>query len=249
MRTVLAVATRELGEAFDSPVSWVAFPLFALTQLVAFYVLGHPIGELDLPGLWAGGQASLDVLFAWRPLSFALLAPALTMGAWAEEARAGTDELLLSHPVSVRSLVWGKFLAAWLLLAGMATALILATAFQVARLGPLDPGTVVAGLVGTWALAAASVAVGLCASASTRDELVSYLVAALLLGGLWSAALFVRSAPPALAEVLWYASPALHFQESAARGLLDVRDLVYFGLFAFLATVLNVALVEGRRRR
>jgi hypothetical protein len=70
-----------------------------------------------------------------------------------------------------------------------------------------------------------------------------------VLGALWSAALFLRAVPASVAEALWYASPALHFLESGARGVFDARDLVYFGLLVAAGLQLNVTLVEGRRWR
>lgn len=247
MKGTFAILRRELGALLVSPVAWVlaAFALVAL--YAAFFFLGFPIGDLRLSGFWSARVASLDVLFAWLPLVYALFAPALTMGAWAEETRSGRDELLFTQPVPLRSIVLGKFLAAWALLAGVTLAAILPLAWVVASIGPLDWGTVAGGVVGALLLAAASTAIGLCASALSSEELVSFLVSAGILIGLWSAALFVRVLPGAFAEVAWYASPSLHFLESGARGILDARDLVYYALFVFSGLVLNTAILEGRR--
>ena len=247
MRGVAAIFHREFGGALSSPVAWVATVLLILVLHAAFFFLGFPVGDRALPGLWAGAIASLDALFAWLPVFFAVLAPALTMGAWAEERRSGTDELLLTLPVHTRSLVLGKFLATWVLLGAITTIAVLPVAWMVSSIGPLDWGTVWGGLLGAWLLAAVCIAIGLSTSAFTREELVAFLVAAVLLVALWSAGLFVRILPGPLAEIAWYASPSLHFLESGARGVFDVRDLVYYGLFVFGGLSLNVAVVEGRR--
>lgn len=247
MRGVGAIFRRELSGALTSPVAWLATVVLVLTLHLLFFFLGFPIGGRELPSFWIGRVASLDALFAWLPLFYAVLAPALTMGAWAEERRAGTDELLFTFPVRTRSLVLGKFLAAWVLLGGITTVAVLPVAWMVSTVGPLDWGTAWGGLLGAWLFGAVCVAIGLATSALSREELVAFLVATVLLGLLWSAGLFVRVLPGAVAEVAWYASPSLHFLESGARGVFDARDLVYYGLFVASGLLVNTAVLEGRR--
>ncbi len=249
MRGAGTIFRRELGGAVGSPVAWVACVLVVLGLHAAYFLAGFPVKHLEQPAFWAGRVASLDALFVWIPLFFCVLAPALTMGAWAEERRSGTDELLLSHPLTTRAIVVGKFLSAWVLLGVITTIAVLPPTWMVSTVGPLDWGTIWGGLVGMWMLAAACAAIGLCASALTQEELVAFLVGAVLLVGLWSAGAFVHILPAALAELAWYASPSLHFLESGARGVIDARDVVYFGLFVAAGLVVNVAVVQGRRWR
>lgn len=247
MRGITAVFRREWSAAVTSPVAWVATVLAVLGLHAAFFFLGFPVGDRALPSFWVGRTASLDALFAWIPVFFAVLAPALTMASWAEERRAGTDEILLTLPVKTRALVAGKWLAAWVLLGAITTVAVLPVAFAVDSVGPLDWGTVWGGLIGAWMFAAAAVALGLAASALAREELVAFLLSAALLFGLWSAGLFVRVLPGHLAEVAWYASPSLHFLDSGARGVIDARDACYFLLFVLAGLSVNAAVVEGRR--
>jgi len=249
VRGASAVFRRELGAYLGSPVAWVVCILFVLVLHGLWFFLGYPIGDLRLPAFWAGRIASLDTLYAWLPPLFGILAPALTMGSWAEERRSGTDELLLAQPVRLREIVLGKFAASWLLIASVCTIAVLPAAGMVALVGPLDRGTVVGGLLGAWMLAAVCVAVGQLASALSSEDLVAFLLSAVVLLGLWSAGLFVRVLPAPAAEVAWYVSPSLHFLESGARGLLDARDLVYHGLFAAGALLATTAILEGRRWR
>jgi ABC-2 type transport system permease protein len=243
----LTVLRRELLERVRSPATLVLCLLATAALQALVYFVGFPIGDLRLAGFWGARVASLDVLFAWLPVVYALLAPALTMGSWAEELRSGRVELLFVQPVPLRSLVLGKFLSAWLLLCGITLVLVVPLAVGVAALGPLDWGVVLAGLLGAALLAASSVAIGLCASSLSQDELVAFLVASFVLLGLWSTSLFVRALPGALADVVWYASPSVHYLESAARGILDARDVVYHGLLASAGLVLNLVALEGKR--
>lgn len=248
MNAVLAVMRREFAAAIDAPSAWVAAASFALVLQSLFFFAGYPIGDLRFPGLWAGGVASLDVLFAWLPPLFAVLAPAFTMGVWAEERRSGTEELLLAWPITTWQVVLGKFASAWSLL--MLTTVIAALPVVVvtARLGPLDLGVVASAAVGVALLGAANVAIGLVVSAATREQLVAFLVAALVLAALWSVTLFLRVAPPWAAEWLSLLSPQSRFQESAARGVLGLADVVHHVALTALALLANQRLVEARRR-
>lgn len=246
---VLPFARRELRSAFESPVAYVAIGLFVLVLPALFFFLGYPVGVVPLPGLWEGGQASLIVLFHWLPLLLAFVVPALCMGSWAEERRGGTEEVLLTYPVSVGAVVAGKFLASWVLTVLMVALAVLSAALTVAMLGDLDWGTVWVGLVGAAFLSAAYVAVAQFLSAVSAEQLVAFLLGGLTLGVAWSLPLFVRILPGGLAEVLEGASPAQHFLGSAARGVVDLADLVYFTLVTLLGLGLNVVVVEGRRWR
>ena len=132
MSRVFAVWRRELAAAFDSPIAYVTIALFALTLHGLFFFLGYPVGRVPLPSFWELGQANLLVLFTWLPLLLALLVPALTMGAWAEERRRGTEELLLTYPLRTIEVVLGKFCAAWSLVALLIVLTVLPVAVSVA---------------------------------------------------------------------------------------------------------------------
>lgn len=249
MSATLALLQRELRVAFESPVAYVTIGLFVLVQGGLFFFLGFPVGRLPLPGLWEGGQASLLVLFTWLPLLLAFLVPALCMGSWAEERRAGTDELLLTYPLATTQVVLAKFLAAWILVSLLVVAAVLPVAWTVDGLGELDWATVWVGLLGAVMLSAGYVALAQLVSACTGEQLVAFLLGALLLGVLWLLRMLVAVLPAGLATALDYACPSTHFLESAARGVLDGRDAVYFlSLVAFGLTLAGIV-VERRRWR
>ena len=249
MKRALVVFRRELAAAVESRVALVTIALFVVTQSTLFFFVGYPIGPRPLPGLWRGGQANLSVLFAWLPLALALLVPALTMGAWSEERRAGTEELLFTFPVRAGEIVFGKFLAAWVQLLALIVLSIAPIAIAVDRLGPLDWGTALGGTLGAALMAAGYVALALCVSAAVHEQLVAFLCGALLLCVAWLAPLLVGVLPAGLAAFVDRAAPASHFLDSAARGVLDLRDFLYFGLLTGLGLLVNVVVVEGRRWR
>lgn len=246
---MLPFARRELRSAFESPVAYVAIGLFVIVLPALFFFLGYPVGQTPLPGLWEGGQASLIVLFYWLPLLLAFVVPALSMGTWAEERRNGTEEVLLTYPVPTSAVAIGKFLATWLLTFLMVSLAVLSAAVTVQTLGDLDWQTVWVGLVGAGFLIAAYVSIAQFLSSISSEQLVAFLMGALVLGLLWSLPLFVRMLPGGAAPALDALSPTPHFLGSAARGVLDLSDLVYFMTLTVVGLVLNVLMVESRRWR
>lgn len=249
LRRTGAIYQRELRAAFESPIAYVTIALFVIVLDGLFFFLGFPVGRAPLPGLWEGGQASLIVLFTWLPLLLAFLVPALTMASWAEERRAGTEELLLTYPLRTREVVLGKFLAAWTLVALLVTLAVLPVAATVASLGDLDWSTVWVGLLGAWLLGAGYVALAQLVSAASGEQLVAFLLGALLLGTLWALRMLVPVLPSQFAAAVDYACPSTHFLESAARGVVDLRDALYFLLLVAFGLTAGGLVVEGRRWR
>ncbi len=249
MSATLTLVRRELRAAFESPIAYVTIALFVCVLDGLFFFLGFPVGRLPLPGLWEGQQASLLVLFTWLPLLLAFMVPALCMGAWAEERRSGTEELLFSYPVEIGQVVVAKFLASWLLVCLLVTLAVLPVAWTVSGLGEFDWATVWVGLVGAYLLGAGYVALAQLVSACTSEQLVAFLLGSLVLGLLWLLRMLVVVLPAGLASALDYAAPSSHFLESAARGVLDLRDVVYFLSLVLFGLTLAGIVVARRRWR
>ena len=249
MRCVLAIAGRELRAAFESPVAYATILIFVLVSAGLFFLVGLPLGGMPLPSLWEGGEASLLVLFAWMPLSMGFLVPALCMGSWTEERRAGTEELFLTFPLRPSQMVLGKFLAHTGIVCLLLTLTVLPIAWTVESLGDLDRATAVVGLLGAMLLGASYVALALLVSACATDPLVAFLLSALLLLGLWLMRMVVELFPADLAASIDNLTPTAHFMGSFVRGVLDGGDLVYAFALIGAALYLNTMVVQGRRER
>jgi ABC-2 type transport system permease protein len=238
MSAVAVVARKELRSSFQSPVAVIFVGLFLAAVLYSFF---------GYSAFFARRIADVRPLFEWLPLLLVLLVAAVTMRQWAEEKKMGTLEVLLTLPVSTRDLVVGKFLAGVALVA-IALALTLPIPVIVSTLGPLDWGPVVGGYLGALLLGAAYVAIGLCVSSRTDNQVVALMVT-LVVGGLFY---FVGSDRVTSLfgnvgfDVLRALGTGSRF-ESIERGVLDLRDLVYYGGLAIFFLCLNGLFLEQGR--
>jgi ABC-2 type transport system permease protein len=242
MSPMMAVMRRELRSYFVTPVAYVFLVIFlVLAGLLTFYA-----GDF-----YERGQADLQPFFVMHPWLYLILVPAVSMRMWAEEAKGGTLELLLTLPVSLVQAMLGKFLAAWLFV-GLALALTFPLWITVNYLGSPDNGVIVAGYLGSWLMAGAFLAIGACVSTLTRSQVVAFILTALvcvlliLVGQAQVIDFFQGTLPRKLVNAVAHLSLLRHF-EAIARGVLDVRDLLYF-LLTIVAWLAAGALVLDLKR-
>lgn len=234
VQNISAVFKRELKAYFESPVAYVF--------LVGFLLLSGFL-TFSITNFYERGVADLQPFFFWHPWVYLLLVPAATMGLWAEERRSGTVELLLTMPITITQAIVGKFLAAWffIVIALVLTFPIVLTTFY---LGKPDAGVIVSGYLGSALLAGSYVSVGMLSSSMTRSQVIGFVVSLMLclllvLAG-WPpvTGLFSAWAPNWLVEGIAAFSLMPHF-ESLQRGVIDIRDVVYYlsvMVFMILAT-------------
>ncbi|MBD8879132.1 ABC transporter permease subunit [Rhodanobacter sp. 7MK24] len=244
MSPVSAVMRRELRSFFVTPMAWVFLVIFlVLAGILTFYA-----GDF-----YERGQADLQPFFTMHPWLYLILVPAVTMRMWAEEAKGGTLELLLTLPLTLWQAMLGKFLAAWLFI-GLALALTFPIWLTVNYLGTPDNGVIFAGYLASWLMAGSFVAIGACLSALTRSQVVAFVLTAvvcvlLILAGQPQVLDFFSGAlPRRLINALAYLSMLRHF-EAIARGVLDLRDLAYFLLSTLGWLAAGVLLLELKRVR
>jgi len=232
------IAMRELRAYFNSPIAYVFLAVFSIAALFTFF---------NLKGFFSRGVAELRGLFEAIPLLMLLLVPALTMRLWAEEEKQGTLEILLTLPVKEHELVLGKFLASGALLA-VGLTLTLGLPLTVGMLGDLDWGPVVGGYLGALLLGAAYLAVGQFVSATTENQILSFILAlgiCLVLYGVGTE-LFSGAFPDRTAAALRSLGTGARF-ESIARGVIDVRDLVYYGALIGFFLAATIAALKVKR--
>jgi ABC-type uncharacterized transport system involved in gliding motility auxiliary subunit/ABC-type transport system involved in multi-copper enzyme maturation permease subunit len=241
IRRVWTVARHEVRGYFDQPTAYVLIVAFlGISLFLAFRTM------------YALSAASMRPIFDLLPVLFAIFIPAATMRSLAEERRSRTLEWLLAQPVSETEVVLGKFLGDWLFVM-LALAGTVPTALGVLVVSDADPGIVVAQYIGAGLLTAQFVAIGLWASSFTRNQITSFIVAAAVCFALFliGVPIVQIGLPPVLAGAVARLSVVSHF-ENVARGVVDLRDVVYFAsttalfLFMALSAVLRDRLSHGR---
>lgn len=242
MEAVTTILRRELAGYFATPVAYVFIVIYLVMNGVFTFYLG---------GFFERGLADLEPFFRFHPWLYLFLVPAISMRLWAEERRAGTIELLLTLPVTTGQAVLGKFLAAWLFL-GLALLLTVPIWVTVNYLGDPDNGVILAAYAGSWLMAGGMLAIGSCMSAVTRSQVIAFILAVaacfvFLLSGLPMVMnVFSGWAPQFLLDGIASLSFLSHFSD-ISRGVIDLRDLVYFVLVAGFWLLANVIVLELRK--
>jgi len=225
MNAAVAVLKRELQSYFLTPVAYVFIVIF----LISANWLAFGVGLL-----YERGQADLNPFFSFHPWLFLFLVPALSMRLWAEERKSGSIELLMTLPIEPWQAVVGKFLAAWLFTT-LAIALTFPVWITINYLGAPDNGAIFAGYVGSILMAGGFLAVGSCLSAATKNQVIAFVLSVIVCFLLLAAGYpFVTDAfsawlPATIVDGIASLGFLTHF-EDISKGVIDLRDLVYFAL-------------------
>jgi ABC-2 type transport system permease protein len=242
MRDVWVVFRRELAGYFATPIAYVFIVIFLAAAGAFTFSLGQ---------FFARNQADLEPFFLFHPWLYLFLIPAVAMRLWAEERKSGTIELLLTLPLSTTGAVLGKFFAAWAF-AAIALALTFPIWITVNYLGSPDNGVILAGYIGSLVMAGAYIAIGACVSALTKNQVIAFIVA------LTICFVFTVSGAPVVLEFFsgWAPQPVLdtvagfsflaHFN-AIIKGVIDLRDVIYFGSLILLFLFANVVAVEFKK--
>ncbi|MBP7686684.1 MAG: Gldg family protein [Thermoflexales bacterium] len=238
MKQTLSITRKELNAYFGSPMALIFLGAFLAVTLFTFFWVET---------FFARGIADVRPLFRWMPLLLIFLVAALTMRQWSEEQRSGTLEMLLTLPVRPAQLVIGKFLAVMTMVA-VALALTLPLALTVSNVGNLDWGPVVGGYVAALLLAAAYAAIGLFVSSRTDNQIVALIVTVLIAGAFYLIGTggFTDFVGANVADLLRAIGTSSRF-ESIERGVIDLRDLIYYGALTGIFLLLNAIALDRKR--
>lgn len=223
MKALLAIYRRELAGYFHTPAAYVFLAIF----LFAAGAFAFHIGRL-----FDTGRADLAPFFAFHPWLYLVFLPAVAMRLWSEELRAGSVELLLTLPAPLWASVLGKFLAAWTV-AALALGLTFPLWATVNYLGKPDNGAIFVAYLGSLMMAGGYLAIGAAASALTGNQVIAFVI------GVFIAFLFTVTGLPIVVDTLSGWAPAalveaaaglsvLERFESLQRGVVELRDLVFF---------------------
>lgn len=240
MKKIFILARKEFFSYFESPLGYLVVALFPALACALFLLVTN--------ALFSVNNASLLGFFSNMPIICALLCPAMTMKVWAEEFRAGTDECLLTLPITVFQLVVGKFFGVFSVFV-FALACSIALPIGVASLGDLDWGPVWGGYFATMVLGASSIAISCFISAVSSSQIIAWLLSmsfllTINLLHLVSGASFF---PVWLIEFFGAIDFSQHF-EPMSRGMIDVFSLTFYLAFVVFFLSANIYLIKRRRR-
>ena len=234
MSHILTIGGRQFRSYFNGPVAYIVISIVMLA-----------LGFFFWKTFFLFGRASAREMFRWLSLILVFALPALTMGLLAEEKRTGTIELLITMPVTEAQVILGKFLGA-LGLYAVLLVLTLPYPISVSTLGDLDWGPVWGGYLGLLLQGSAVLAIGLMASSWTANQLIALFVALTLSVFFWVLDKFLALLPTNAASALQWLSFDYHFQ-SMARGVIDLRDVLFFVSMTVFALALAFRALESRR--
>ncbi len=233
---IRAVAGREFASFFDHATAYILLVIFLGINFYFYFQEAYILGE-----------ASLRPMLSLLPWLLLFFVPAVCMRSFAEERNTGTLEVVLSQPVEVAEFLLGKFLGVLLFMgAGMAGTLAVPAGLSLGA--DLQGGVVFAQYVGAGFLISALVAVGIWASSLTRNQ-----VTAFILGVAISFLLYLIGLPtvtlslPGPVAMLATRLGILGHVSNVARGVIDLRDVLYFA--AVTAAFLSLTYFSLMRER
>lgn len=228
------IVRRELGAWFNSFIIWLVTSLFILIT-----------GFMFFSTFFLANEADLRYFFELLPVLFAFFIPAITMRVFSEESRSGSLETLLTLPVSAGDAVAGKYIASLISCA----LLLVPSLFYVLAccvFGSPDAGPIIGGYIGALLLAAAFCAIGLFASAISKNQIVAFFVAFAISIVLAMIDQFAIILPARIADFLTFFSAGSHFS-SVSKGILDSRDILYFLSVLCIFLGFTIRAVKSRR--
>ncbi len=237
-RPMIVLARKETLTYFGSPLALIFVGVFlSLTLFLFFWV----------DTFFARNIADVRPMFRWMPIVMIFLVATLTMRQWSEEQRVGTLEILLTLPVPRLQLVLGKLIAVMALIV-LALALTLVLVITVSILGDLDWGPVLGGYLAAVLMASAYTAIGLYVSSRTQNQIVALIITVLICGILYLVGTgdLNQFVGDRLSTVFQAVGIGSRFQ-SIERGVIDLRDLVYYLSLTTIFVLLNVTSLDMKR--
>lgn len=242
---MLSLLRKEINSFLNSLIGYLVIIVFLLINGLFLWVFPLQFNILDF------GFASIDNLFMLSPFVFLFLIPAITMRSFADEQKTGTIELLLTKPLSDMQIIIAKYFAG-LMLVLFALLPTLVYFVSVYKLG-LPPGNIdLGGMWGSYLgllfLGAGFVAIGIFASSLAENQIVAFITAVFLCGFLYIGFEFIYSLSLFGKIDLFIQSLGMNAHyTSMSRGVIDSRDILYFGSLIAIFLMLTKIKLESRK--
>ena len=242
MKNLGIIFKRELSSYFATPLAYI---------FIVIFLIVNGIFTFDLGGFYLRGQADLLPFFSFHPWLYLFMVPAIAMTLWADERKTGTIELLLTLPIKLSEAVFGKFFAAWVL-TGIALSLTFPIWVTVNYLGDPDNGVIAAAYIGSWFMAGGFLSIGSCMSACTKNSVIAFIltVSICFLFVIMGSPILLNSFPEWIPQFLIDSISALGFLshfDSISKGVLDIRDILYFTIFIASWLLASAIVIEMKK--
>jgi ABC-2 type transport system permease protein len=242
MSAIITIFKREFASFFATPVAYIFILIFLVMSAVFTFLFG---------GFYERGQADLLSFFNFHPWLYLFLVPAIAMRSWSEERKSGSIELLMTLPITTMQIMLGKFFAAWAIL-GLCLLLTFPLWLTVNYLGTPDNGIIFAAYLGSWLMSGAFLAVGICMSATTRNQVIAFILAIVI------CFIFVLAGSPVIIEMFQSWAPAMlidaiaalsfltHF-ENIAKGVITLHDVMFYILSIAVWLYAGLVVIEQKK--
>lgn len=242
---MLALFKKEVRSFLSSLIGYIVIAVFLVIVGLFMWVFPGEWNTLD------NGIASLDTLFVMAPWVFMFLIPAITMRSFSEEIRTGTIELLLTRPITDMQLVLAKYLGGVVLvsISLLPTLVYYASVYFLGNpSGNIDAGGTIGSYFGLLLLGSSFVSVGIFTSSLTSNQIVAFLSSVLLCFFLFIGFESVASFGllGSFDQVFIQIGINEHYK-SLSRGLIDSRDVLYFGVFSAVFLLASKTVIQSRK--
>jgi len=234
LNKVWAIARKDIGHYFASPLGYVVLAVFFLVTGYFFYLIVEQTRS-----------ASLTAVFQNTVIILLFMTPMITMRLWSEEEKSGTAELLRTSPLTLWEIVLGKYLAVGCFFAVMLSS-TLVYLLIVLMMGNPDLGPVFTNYLGYGLAAMSFFALGLLASTLSENQIVSAVITYGLLLMLWVIGAAGGNVQGPMGDFLKYISIFDHL-EDFFKGVIDLTHILYFASLIFLGLFFSVKVLESKR--
>ncbi len=239
MKNILTIFNREIKAYFNSPIAYIFIIVFIFIS-----------SGLFMAQFFLVSVADMRMFFLYLPLILCAFLPAVTMRLWSEDRKGNTMELLLTFPVKTYELVLGKFMAsmAFYVAALLAT---LPIPIMIVALGTPDVGAIICQYIGVFFLGGFFLALGIFISGFCEDQIVAFILAMMACFGFYLLGTdFVASSIdgwlPGFGSFLKSTLGAAYHFSSFERGIIDLRNTLFFVIGAVLFLMLNSFWLDTR---
>ena len=222
-----AILKKELKTYFLSPIGYIAIGIFMVMYSIFFYLTTISYGSLFMG----------DLYYATARYGLLLIVPLLTMRMFSEERKNGTEQLLLTSPRSVSSIVLGKFLAAvTIILISLIFSIIYAVI--ISFFGKIDIPTLIVTMIGFLLVAMSAISIGILASSITENQIISAILTVIILVAPW----FLVDISTSFSSI-----DLMDKFMNFPKGVISISDLVSLVSITVMCILITIIVIKRRK--